>query len=121
MRWTVKEDNSVGEALKNAFRNGEVSLEDIEIIKIWVRQVEGFGPHSLRKTWSLKEAVSPLDDAALNREPSDVNFWNDHELINELAGHRSSSFSRMGRIIYKIENEQIKIVRVVKITGTHNY
>jgi mRNA-degrading endonuclease YafQ of YafQ-DinJ toxin-antitoxin module len=121
MQWTVKEDKNVGEALKKAFRAGEISLEDIEIIRVWVRQVEGFGPASLCKTWSLKEASQTLDDSVLSREGSDVNFWNDHELVSEWAGHRSSSFSRLGRIIYKIEDEQIKIVKVVKITGTHSY
>lgn len=121
MRWTVKEDKQVGEDLKKAFRSSEISLEDIEIIRIWVQQVEGFGPGSLSKTWNLKEATQPLDKTVLNREGSDVNFWNDHELSGQWTGHRSSSFSRMGRIIYKIENEQIKIVKVVKITGKHSY
>jgi mRNA-degrading endonuclease YafQ of YafQ-DinJ toxin-antitoxin module len=83
--------------------------------------VEGFGPISLRKTWSLQEAVKGSDESTLGRQESDVNFWNDHELVKEWAGHRSSSFSKTGRIIYKIEDEQIKIVRVVKITGTHSY
>jgi mRNA-degrading endonuclease YafQ of YafQ-DinJ toxin-antitoxin module len=86
-----------------------------------VRQVEGFGPVSLRKTWNLKEATKGIDEAVLYRQESDVNFWNDHGLLDEWTGHRSSSFSRKGRIIYKIEDEQIKIVRVVKITGTHSF
>ncbi len=120
MGWAVKEDKNVGEALKKAFREGEVTLEDIEVIRVWVRQVEEFGPNSLCKTWNLKEAQSP-DESVLSREGSDVNFWNDHELTKDWAGHRSSSFSKSGRIIYKVENEQIKIVRVVKITGTHSY
>lgn len=121
MAWTVKEDKNVGEALKKAFKAGEISLEDIEVIRVWVRQVEGFGPASLRKTWHLKEAMQVLDASVLSRNESDVNFWNDHELSGEWAGHRSSSFSRLGRIIYKIEDEKIKIVKVVKITATHSY
>ena len=120
MRWVVKEAKNVGEALKKAFREAEITLEDIEVIRVWVRQVEEFGPASLCKTWNLKEAQAP-SETVLSREGSDVNFWNDHDLTSEWAGHRSSSFSKMGRIIYKIEDEQIKIVRVVKITGTHSY
>jgi mRNA-degrading endonuclease YafQ of YafQ-DinJ toxin-antitoxin module len=121
MSWTVKEGKNVGYELKRAFHTKEISLEDIELIRVWVRQVEGFGPESLRKTWNLKEATQLLDETALNRKGSDINFWNDHELIGEWTGHRSSSFSQMGRIIYKIENEEIKIVKIVKITGTHSY
>ena len=68
-----------------------------------MRQVEGFGPVSLCKTWDLKEATQSLDDSILSRQESVVNFWNDHELVNEWVGHRSSSFSKMGRIVYKIE------------------
>ncbi len=121
MRWTVKEDKNVGEDLKKAFRNKEIDLDDIEIIRMWVRQVEEYGPDSLRKTWNLKEASQKLDDLVLSREGSDVNLWNDHELTKEWAGHRTSSFSRLGRIIYKVINEEIKIVKVVKITATHSY
>ena len=62
-----------------------------------------------------------LKDEMLDRESSDLNFWNDHDLTGEWIGHRSSSFSRLGRIIYKIEDGQIKIVKVVKITATHQY
>ena len=120
MRWTVKEGKDVGESLKVAVRRGEISLDDIEVIRVWVRQVEEFGPESLCKTWNLKEAQS-LSESVLDRGGSEVNFWNDHALTEEWKGHRSSSFSRKGRIIYKIENEEIKIVKVVKITGTHSY
>ncbi len=121
MRWTVKEESSVGESLKKAFSQGEVTLADIEVMRVWVRQVEEYGPESLRKTWNLKEATKALDEAILNRKPSEINFWNDHDLVNEWKGHRSSSFSRMGRIIYKIDDGIIKIVKVVKITATHSY
>jgi mRNA-degrading endonuclease YafQ of YafQ-DinJ toxin-antitoxin module len=121
VNWTVKEDASVGEDLKAAYKRKEISLDDIEVIKVWVRQVEEFGPESLRKTWSLKEATQTFDESKLSREGSDVNFWNDHALTDNWAGHRSSSFSRLGRIIYRVENEQIKIVKVVKITATHSY
>lgn len=121
MSWTVMEDGGVGESLRQAYKKGEITSEDIEIIKIWVRQVEGFGPDSLRKTWSLKEAKSSIDEEKMARVGGDVNFWNDHELTGEWKGHRSSSFSRLGRIIYRIENDQIKIVRVVKITALHSY
>jgi len=121
MRWIVRENKGVGDELKRAFQKGEISLEDIEVIRVWVRQVEGFGPESLRKTWRLKEASLPYVDAPLKRVNSEVNFWNDHELAGVWSGCRSSSFSRMGRIIYKIEDQRIRIVKVVKITGTHSY
>lgn len=32
MRWTVKEGDTVGEALKKDFSLGEITLEDIEVI-----------------------------------------------------------------------------------------
>lgn len=120
MGWSVKEEGSVGEELKKAFQVGEITLDDIQVIKIWTRQVEEFGPDSLSKTLSLREATQ-LNEEISRRDSSDVNFWNDHDLTGEWAGHRSSSFSRLGRIIYKIEDGQIKIVKVVKITATHQY
>jgi mRNA-degrading endonuclease YafQ of YafQ-DinJ toxin-antitoxin module len=121
MRWIVKEDGPVGDSLKKAFRQGQITPEDIEVIRVWVKQVEGFGPRSLRKTWSLKEATQGLGELAQKREESAVNFWNDHDLVGEWSGHRSSSFSRLGRIIYKIEDERIQIVKVMKITASHEY
>ncbi len=120
MGWSVKEEGSVGDDLKKAYQQGEITLDDIQVIKIWTRQVEEFGPHSLSKTLSLREATQ-LNEEILDRESNDVNFWNDHDLTGDWAGHRSSSFSRLGRIIYKIEDGKIKIVKVVKITATHQY
>lgn len=39
---------------------------------------------------------------------------------NEWYGHRSSAFSKSGRIIYKILNDEI-IVQVARVTTDHNY
>ncbi|MFN7904040.1 MAG: hypothetical protein ACK5P5_02550 [Pseudobdellovibrionaceae bacterium] len=62
-----------------------------------------------------------MDDSKLSRTCRDVNFWNDHELVGKWKGHRSSSFSKLGRIIYKIEDCKVKLVKVMKITATHGY
>jgi mRNA-degrading endonuclease YafQ of YafQ-DinJ toxin-antitoxin module len=47
-------------------------------------------------------------------------MWADHPLYAEWRGHRASSFSHSGRIIYKIE-EQVVTVAVVRITTAHDY
>jgi hypothetical protein len=77
MGWSVKEEGSVGDDLKKAFQRGEVTIDDIQVIKIWTRQVEEFGPQSLSKTLNLREATQ-LKEEILDRESSEVNFWNDH-------------------------------------------
>jgi len=39
VRWVVKEDKNVGATLKKAFSDGEISLDDIEVIRVWARVV----------------------------------------------------------------------------------
>ena len=120
MAWIVKEEPSVGVELKDAFRRGEITIDDIQVIKIWTRQVEEYGPNSLSKVLNLREATQIVEEI-LEREVNEINFWNDHALVGKWNGYRSSSFSRLGRIIYKIENGEIQIVKVVKVTANHKY
>jgi mRNA-degrading endonuclease YafQ of YafQ-DinJ toxin-antitoxin module len=84
--------------IKLQFKSGLLTEDDREIIATWIKQVKEFGPESLRSS----------------------NFWYDHALDGKWDGFRSSAFSFSGRIIYKIENKQI-IVKVVRVTSTHDY
>lgn len=99
-----------------------IDVDDFDLLKRWLTQVENFGPSSLRKTKRIDD-FNPLyvTDAILNREESLSNFWHDHDLTREWLGYRSSSFGQLGRVIYKIENNELKIVKVEKVTATHNY
>ena len=81
------------------FDNGSLSLSDCEVIATWIKQIQEFGPDSLRTR---------------------SNFWYDHDLFDEWIGHQASAYSFEGRIIYKVENKKILVV-VVKITASHDY
>lgn len=118
MRWTINRDPSVDDSMKKDFQAGRITTEDITVIRSWMDQVEAYGPNSLRQVWTTKDVMSP---DVLEREPCNVNLWNDHDLTGDLEGRRSSSFSRLGRIVYKIEDDKIKIVKVLKITPDHKY
>jgi mRNA-degrading endonuclease YafQ of YafQ-DinJ toxin-antitoxin module len=81
------------------FKGSCLSADDLETIKTWARTVAKYGP------------------AKLLERPDK---WADHPLVGEWAGHRSSSFSHRGRIIYRIEAHVITVV-VVRITPDHDY
>ena len=46
--------------------------------------------------------------------------WADHPLYGEWRGHRASSFSHSGRIVYRV-HEDVVTVAVVRITAHHDY
>ena len=85
--------------IKDQYKKGLLTEEDREVIATWIKQVQEFGPESLRRG---------------------VNFWYDHDLVDDWNGYRSSAFSYRGRIIYKVEDKKITVV-VAKITTEHNY
>ncbi len=78
------------------------SNEERFIIASWIRFVEVKGPYSLNDF--------------------EVFQFNDHELTRQRKWnkHRSSSFSKAGRIIYRIDDDIITVI-VVRITRNHNY
>lgn len=79
--------------------SGGLAQADREVIATWIKQIQEFGPDSLR---------------------AGSNFWHDHDLFNDWKGFRASAFSIKGRIIYKVEEKRIMVV-VVKVTTTHDY
>jgi mRNA-degrading endonuclease YafQ of YafQ-DinJ toxin-antitoxin module len=121
--WKVQYDEGQFELdLKALILKGEIESDDFEIIRKWINQVEKHGPHSLRKTKRIDDFhPMNLTNKILNRPEVFNNFWHDHDLYGKWNGYRSSAFSQMGRIIYKIENNELKIVKVEKLTATHNY
>jgi mRNA-degrading endonuclease YafQ of YafQ-DinJ toxin-antitoxin module len=66
---------------------------------------------------SWEDLVTKHGPEALQDHPG---FWNDHELYDDWAGHRSSSFSSLGRIIYRVEGDK-KTVVILKITAEHDH
>jgi mRNA-degrading endonuclease YafQ of YafQ-DinJ toxin-antitoxin module len=79
-------------------KSGVLSNDDLILVRTWISEMTNFGPEYIES----------------------CGHWNDHKLIGDRAGQRSSSFSSSGRIIYKIKNNKIEI-SVVKITTDHNY
>ena len=78
--------------------SGVLSNNDLIIIRTWISEMTNFGPEYIESS----------------------GHWNDHKLIDERQGQRSSSFSSSGRIIYKVKNNNVE-VSVVKITANHDY
>ena len=78
--------------------SGELTEDDSTIIAAWIRQVTYYGPESIQGD----------------------NKWSDHELEDEWVGYRSSAFSNRGRIIYRVSEQEIKIL-ISRITATHDY
>lgn len=97
--WKVLFTSDAERNIKSLLKSGHLSDSDREVIATWIKQVQEFGPDSLR---------------------TGSNFWHDHDLSAEWRGHRSSAYSFKGRIIYKVEEKKI-IVIVVKVTATHDY
>ncbi len=98
MRWRVEMTGDSETELRENFKKGLITANDISILKKWVFEVETLG----------------IGAAQMNRT------WRDHELMGKWKGHRSVTFSYKGRMIYRIENDMI-VVRVVRITTEHNY
>ena len=93
--WQVKIEDEAYKVLES----GELTEKDLEVIHQWAKLVSEEGP------------------AALLQSPQS---WADHALYDEWKGHRASSFSYKGRIIYKVK-DQIVTVTVVRITAEHDY
>ena len=98
MSWKVRFTKDVENKLKNDFKRGNITIEDIKIIKVWRNRIEQFGPEKIRE----------------------IPVYDDHKLDKQWKGYRSSCFSSSGRIIYRIIDDEI-IVEVVRITPDHNY
>jgi mRNA-degrading endonuclease YafQ of YafQ-DinJ toxin-antitoxin module len=97
--WLVEfESSKVEIEVTNLMRARKLTEEDRLVITTWIRVVTEEGPERIQKE----------------------KRWDDHALVGEWKGYRSSCFSKSGRIIYKIENKVIKIL-IARITPDHDY
>ena len=94
-KWTV---NITDEASK-MFESKALTTDDRIVIQKWAEHVRDHGPEA--------QTIRP-------------GMWADHPLYGEWRGHRASSFSHSGRIIYKVQ-EQVVTVSVVRITTDQDY
>src|SRR5688500_18925955 len=94
-RWKVH----ITEEAAKVFEGKELTTADKIVIQKWAELVRDRGP------------------SVLHERPG---VWADHPLYGEWRGHRASSFSHSGRIIYKVE-ERVVTVAVVRITTDHDY
>jgi len=97
--WSVEfESSKVEIEVTKLIRTGKITSEDRLVITTWIRLITEEGPARIQKE----------------------KRWDDHPLTADWKGYRSSSFSNSGRIIYKIENQVIKIL-IARITPDHDY
>ncbi len=99
--WQVLFTAECENEIKDLIKSGVLSEDDRRVISIWIKQVKKHGPESLRVAGQLSN-------------------WNDHDLDRKWSGHRSSSYSYSGRIIYKVEGKRV-LVTVMRITPDHDY
>jgi len=97
--WFVKVTAECERQLDELIRRNKFSEDDARVIRAWTQLVIEHGPEILKT------------------QPS---VWADHALEGEWEGHRASSYSYSGRIIYSV-HEKIVTVKVVRITPDHNY
>jgi mRNA-degrading endonuclease YafQ of YafQ-DinJ toxin-antitoxin module len=97
--WDVKITTKAGQDMARMLKDGVLTEDDQIVIRQWAQSIIDFGPESIRVEGSI---------------------WKDHELSGEWAGHRASSFSTRGRIIYKIEGQLVRVL-VVRVTAIHDY
>ncbi len=97
-KWSVKMTKEAESKLRTDFKNGQITAVDIKVIRRWIADIEDQG---------LEFTQHKTD-------------WRDHQLTGEWKGHRAISFSFVGRVIYRVENEKV-IVRVVRVTASHDY
>ncbi len=97
--WKVLFTVSAEKDVNALLNSGRLSDADREVIATWIKQIQEFGPDSLR---------------------TGSNFWHDHGLFGEWRGRRASAYSFSGRIIYKIEEKKV-VVLVVKVIADHDY
>ena len=86
-------------AASEIFSGMDLTQEDKVVIQIWAKFVKKNGPD------------------ALQARPG---MWADHALYGDRKGERASSFSNLGRIVYKIDKVNRTVI-VTKITHDHNY
>jgi mRNA-degrading endonuclease YafQ of YafQ-DinJ toxin-antitoxin module len=98
MKWTVKITEAAETQLVLDIESGQVTPDDIAVLKKWIEEIENHGVE------------------VAQRNPS----WRDHDLGGKWSGHRSISFSFKGRVIYRLEKKRI-IVRVVRVSHDHDY
>ena len=97
--WKVEfESPKVEKEVEELIKKKILSTEDRIVISAWIRQISEEGPESIQNE----------------------KRWDDHELYDNWKGYRSSCFSNSGRVIYKIEDQMIKIL-IARITSDHNY
>lgn len=96
-KWQVTYDDTVEDKVREQLASGDLTADDMVTIARWTRQIETKGLETVQ-----------------TRE------WNDHELYGIWKGHRSASFSRLGRIIYRVQDGRL-IVSVVRVTAIHDY
>ncbi|MGB0454007.1 MAG: hypothetical protein ACPGJV_09870 [Bacteriovoracaceae bacterium] len=97
--WKVEfESPKVEKEVEELVKKKKLSSEDRIVIAAWIRQISEEGPESIQGE----------------------RRWDDHELYDNWKGYRSSCFSNSGRIIYKIEDQVIKIL-IARITPEHDY
>ena len=98
-KWTVEFlDEQVEKTYIELIKSGALTLDDNRLLKKWVSLIENEGPKVLER----------------------ISFWNDHALDGEWSGYRSSSFSKLGRIIYEVVDNRL-MVYVVRVTPDHDY
>jgi mRNA-degrading endonuclease YafQ of YafQ-DinJ toxin-antitoxin module len=94
-KWKVH----ITDEASKVFESKALTTDDKIVIQKWAELVRDRGPE------------------ALTERPG---MWADHPLRGEWRGHRASSFSHSGRIIYKVE-DKVVTVSVVRITTDHDY
>ena len=94
-KWNVH----ITDEASKVFESKALTTDDRIVIQKWAELVRDHGPEALTKRPGM---------------------WADHALYGEWRGHRASSFSHSGRIIYKVE-DQVVTVSVVRVTTDHDY
>ena len=94
-KWTV----SITDEASKVFESKALTADDRIVIQTWAELVRDHGPE------------------VLTERPG---MWADHALYGEWRGHRASSFSHAGRIVYKVEDQRVTVT-VVRITTDHDY
>ena len=93
-KWKVH----ISDEASKVFESKALTSDDKIVIQKWAELVRDHGPEVLTKRPGM---------------------WADHALYGEWRGHRASSFSNSGRIIYRIEQHVVTVS--VGITEAHDY
>ena len=98
MSWKIKMTSKAEREFKALLRGGVLDQDDRNVIRLWLNEIEEFGPDYIARSA----------------------FWGDHPLDGEWRGFRASCFSNPGRIIYRVQDDEI-FVEVHRVTTDHNY